>query len=402
MMSYLKVYSPNSIEKYWNDSYSKKDEYIIPKCEIVHNGTVLPIKKEKLETYLFGLAGVLNENNQYVKISEHFTFQGQGKNRYGLGYVPESVKYIDEDVIFFGGYWKQWGHFILEQISRLWYAVKIENQGGGLIENMKFVYFSNTDDTIEWNDDDFSELLSILGIKKSNFIHITEPTKFRTVIVPEQSMIFGKGFSCEYADIIRKLYENVENQLSKQGYSCPSKIYFSRTKFKIAHYRELGEIRLQKIFEQNGFEILYPETMGLKKKIYYINHAEVIASLAGSAAHQSIFRAREPEKLSQIVLLKDKEVKSQSSELQAVINKFVGNRLFVIFATQNIYQAIGSIGPFLLMKTKYMREFCKDYKMVITKDRLIDYFRLLKDVILFIGLSIYRKIRKQYDPKKKT
>lgn len=400
-MSYLKVYSPDLIDKYWNDSYSKIDAYIKPECEYVHNGTVLPIKKEKLDTYLFGLAGVLDENNHFVKISEHFTFQGQGKNRYGLGYIPESVKYIDEDVIFFGGYWKQWGHFILEQISRLWYAVKIENQGDGLIENMKFAYFSNADEIIEWNNDDFSELLSILGIKQSNFIRITEPTKFRSVIVPEQSMIFGKGFSHEYAAIIKKLYDNVENQLSGQGYNCPSKIYFSRTKFKVAHYRELGEIRLQEIFEQNGFEVLYPETMGLKKKIYYINHAEIIASLAGSAAHQSIFRVHDPEKFSQIILLKNKEVESQSSELQAVINKFVGNKLFVIFATQNVYQAIGSIGPFLLMKTKYMRLFCKDCKMVITEDHLCDYLRLLKDIVLFIGLSIYRKIRKQYDSKKK-
>lgn len=399
-MSYLRVYSPAPIEEYWNEMFSKTDGSINPKYEILHNGTVLPIKKEKLDTYLFGLAGVLDEKNQYVEISEHFTFQGQGKNRYGLGYVPENVKYMDEDVIFFGGYWKQWGHFILEQISRLWYAVKLENHGEDLIENLKFVYFSNADDVIEWKGDDFSELLSILGIKQSNFIRITEPTKFRTVIVPEQSMIFGKGFSNEYAEIIKKIHVNVESQLSKQQCSCPSKIYFSRTKFKVAHYRELGEKRLQDVFEQNGFEILYPETMGLKKKIYYINHADVIASLAGSAAHQSVFRINEPNKLSQIILLKDKEVESQSSELQSVINKHVGNKVFVVFATQNIYQAIGSIGPFLLLKTKYLNQFCFEHNIKIKKSGFSDYIYQLRDIVLFIALSIYRKIKKQYDPKK--
>ena len=109
---------------------------------------------------------------------------------------------------------------------------------------------------------------------------------------------------------------------------------------------------------------------------------------------------RDREELNQIILLKDKEVESQSSELQSVINKFIGNRLFVIFVSQNIYQAIGSIGPFLLLRTKYFRLFCKDYNIELTNMHLFDYLQLFNDVILFINISIYRKIRKQYDPKK--
>ena len=81
-----------------------------------------------------------------------------------------SIKYVDEDVVFLGALNGHYGHFILEGLSRLWYFLNPENA------HLKAVYIS------EGSNERFISFFSLFGLKDQDIIEIIEPTRFRSVV----------------------------------------------------------------------------------------------------------------------------------------------------------------------------------------------------------------------------
>ena len=50
-----------------------------------------------------------------------------------------------------------------------------------------------------------------------------------------------------------------------------------------------GEEKIQRIFEKNGFEVVYPEQLPLSQQAQLVSQASVLAGCAGTALHLALF-----------------------------------------------------------------------------------------------------------------
>lgn len=233
----------------------------------VPNGIILP-QNEVANGPMWGLGGVCDEKGDFVPLS----YYDGGWATHGGGYEWKNETYMDCDVVYFGMYFNHWGHFLVDLIGRLWYFAK--NKGCKL----KLAYLGT-----EEPRGNFLEFFSLLGIEKEDLLHITTPTRFRSVIVPEFSCK-----SCEwYSDEYRSIFDSMIDAVTQEGYvteSLPNleKVYFTRLAFGKAKSSEIGEDKIAKWMEINGFSLIAPEKLTIRDQIYVWNHAGHIVCLDGS------------------------------------------------------------------------------------------------------------------------
>ncbi|MBR0424033.1 glycosyltransferase family 61 protein [Candidatus Saccharibacteria bacterium] len=309
----------------------------------IKNGLILPAHENSSKLWADG--GVIDEKGNFVELSGNgYIFGGK------YDYDEAEVKYVDEEVVFFGPFIKHWGHFICDQIGRLWY---IKNNP----QKYKIAYCG-------WNwrqgpgdlDGNYLELLELLGCKKSQFKNIQKPTRFKKIIIPELSFSGGNYYTKEFEELIDAIIKNVS--LNKQ--KCPSKIYFSRTKF--SNDKERGEEKIEKIFAKNGYQIMRPENLTVKEQIAYFNQADKVAMVAGSISHNLMFARN--KNLEATILNKFR----LTNNYQLVIDDMTKAKLTYIDCFKSIRQVLFGMGPFLLAPTKYLKIFLRDYSYQSTNE----------------------------------
>ena len=134
------------------------------------NAVILPAREIPGEEALFGRGGVVEETGQYVALSGI-------KNRIENSYPFESPEYRDEKVVYCGFMVNHWGHFLVEAVTRLWYALRNDTS----IDKYVFTLNENEEREIRGNYKEFLVLLNIWD--KIEFINT--PTRYREVVVPE-------------------------------------------------------------------------------------------------------------------------------------------------------------------------------------------------------------------------
>ena len=236
-------------------------------CLTIPRGIILP-RRETADGPRWGLGGVCTEQNAFVELS---AYDG-GWATHGGSYSWQEERCLDCDVVYFGMYFNHWGHFLIDLMGRLWYFAQNRGQG------MKLAYLGE-----EEPRGNFLEIFRLLGIEEEDLIHVTEPTRFRNVIVPE--------FSCKscqwYSPAYRGIFDAMINRVEEEGYAPEGlkdlkKVYFSRLSFGKAQASEFGEGKIARWLEANGFTAVGPETLSVRDQIYLWNHAEEIACLDGS------------------------------------------------------------------------------------------------------------------------
>ena len=235
----------------------------------VKNGIVLP-RVECENGPKWGLGGVCDADNNFVKLS----YYDGGWATHGGKYEWNNEKYIDTEVIYFGVYFQHWGHFLVDLIGRLW-CYSSERYD---VKNIKLAYIGE-----EEPKGNFLEFFELLGIPAENLIHITEPTRFKKVIVPE--------FSCKscvwYSDEYKSIFDTMALRVKSESYSPDvlsglEKVYLSRLSFGKARASEFGEDKIAEWFECNGFISFSPEKLTVRDQIYLWNNTKEIACLDGS------------------------------------------------------------------------------------------------------------------------
>lgn len=124
------------------DKYKQMDN--LPVCEDggrrlevkkVKNGLVLPYKIVNGEKR----AGVVDSRGNFVELSGFEALSPV--DAWGGSYeIEKTVARRAEEVVYFGRFWKRWGHFLMDMVSRLWYV--LENK-----EPVKIVYDSTEEMT---------------------------------------------------------------------------------------------------------------------------------------------------------------------------------------------------------------------------------------------------------------
>ena len=250
-----------------------------PKVKAVENGVVLPYLRERSMTY--GLGGVLDSDGKYVEECSFFhVFNSSDQPDWGGEYEVDiaSVHHLHETVIFAGFINNnEWGHFLTDWSSRLWYAVEHDSES-------RVVYCQRGMDELLPN---IKKALKYAGISEDRLLIIREtdpPIQFDEILIPD-STFSSAGFRREYLVPFHKMVKTVLK--NRQDFMMYDKIYLTRTGLK--PNKDFGEKEIEKYYRSNGFHVLRPESLSLEEQIFYYANCSEVASLEGTPAHNIVF-----------------------------------------------------------------------------------------------------------------
>lgn len=247
-----------------------------PVGHIISGGVILPFLPESTDS-VKGRGGVLDQSLTYVPES---ATEIEGIMPCGYEVDPNSVKYVDQRVVYLGYFLPQWGHFLVDFLPRLWWLMENDR-------TTTLVYLS-ANSMISGN---YLRVLELMGVSKERLFRAETPTQYSTVVVPEMSLKRPQYYTEEYRKLISKIISAVPEQ------KVHSKIYWTRTKFERAQQCEIGEKRIEKLFAQNGYTVLAPEKCTVEEQIFWFSHCSEFAALSGTIPHNIVWMATsQPEK----------------------------------------------------------------------------------------------------------
>ena len=246
-----------------------------PVLFLSENTVILPARES--HEHGWGSGGAIDETGRLIAASRLGDIFGEVYpfNQSELIKLNETVYYIP--VIP-----KHWGHFLSDVLCRFWFTL----DGNDLGCRIAYCTHEFGEEGITAN---YLETLELLGIEKDRLLYIDKPTRFSKVLIPGPTFGDGKAYSDEYLEIIQKIKKKV---LESEVTLLPrrrEKIYFTRTNFRRSKHTEVGEKRIEKLFQNNGFTVISPETLSVREQVYYFSTCKVIASLSGTIAHQLVF-----------------------------------------------------------------------------------------------------------------
>jgi len=342
-MKYNKLYMNNKSKKKYLEL--EKKEFLSDKklnIKVVNNGIILPGKKDYSEDpKMWCIGGVIDEEYHFVEESStRYLFGGN------YDFDEDFLSYIDEDVVFLGPFIEHWGHFICDEISRLWY----------ILDNPQKYKIAYCGWTVGLRDisGNYLELLELLGIKENQLINVLNPTKFKSIIIPDFSFVVDRYYTKEFikmTDII------VENAL-KNTRPNTMKVYFSRLELK--NNKEYGENFFVEFYKNNKYKIISPEKLSVKEQIYYLNNATDIAMISGSLSHMLMFCKKN---INVVILNKF----SLINDYQVIIDEITKASVSYVDSYKEIKPVLFGKGPFILEVNQYFKNYAYDNNLILSQ-----------------------------------
>ena len=291
--------------------------------------------------------------------------------------LPEVNSHIEviykkeETIIYLGCMYNCWGHFFTDGFSKVWYLLtdeyKLKYKGKVKIA----VSFIGND--IKYCPKPLLELYQLLGIKENDILVITEPTKFKSIIVPDNSLFFHNGtrhFTKDYCDVIQTIIDAVEPMNDRKF----EKIYLSRTHFTKGN-ADFGEKSLEVVFKRLGYTIIHPQEYSIREQLSIFKTAKSFVSTTGSLGHNSLFCNANTE----VILLRKCFA---IFDYQLVINE--ARDLTVTYIDTHLTCFVNdqpNNGPFFLYRNTNFCRFIKDRFGIVVKEdfstkRYMRYMRI--------------------------
>ena len=281
--------------------------------------------------------GVTDAHLQFVPLSDTARVASRrSAGTLGAWYVgaapdcrAEDIATVDEDVVFLGALPKHYGHFLLEGLTRLWFFLKPEHA------HLKAVYISDP------GPDRFNDVFSFFGLAPKRVVKITRPTRFRSVIVPEQSM--------RIQDRCHPLYKlTIDRITARIPPASHRKVYFSKE--MRSNFRGIGEKPMEDVFVRNGYALFYPERLSMFETIAILKGCDSFAASSGSNAHNAVFLRDGAQCIS---LNRSPHV----HHVQTMIDRMKGLDAVYVDAHVTLLPSSWSVGPFLFGPTRQLFEF---------------------------------------------
>ena len=188
----------------------------------------------------------------------------------------EKCEYISTNSLYLGYVTNNYGHFLLETLSRFWIFL-INNFKKFNIKNIIF---------IKWLDNNtkyylLNEILQIINFNDLKVIIIDKIYKFKTLIIPDKLCYINNKIYIEQKFIYDQIIKN--NNIKDKTYN---KIYISRHN---GSKRISNENEVIELFKKFDFYILNPNVKNFRKDIFLYNNAKILAGLEGSNLHNVLF-----------------------------------------------------------------------------------------------------------------
>lgn len=309
-----------------------------PDVQILKKGIILPLKRDEKKSIDVWQGGVCDSERNFA--AGHLS--GAVRNPPSKYTITSSYKVkrneltvLDETVIYAGIVVSQFGHMIVDGMSRWWYLARhYRNEkvalvllGGGTLRPI------------------YLQLLSWLGIPKERVIIIDKPTQFQKVLVPDQALFRGD----RYRDYFLDTFYKIRSAIKPAGYD---KIYLTR-RF-LDDNDTINEEYFERFFENRGYKVVAPEKLPLYEQISIISGAKEIACVQGTLSHLIVF-TRNGVRLT--VLARTQEVQ----RVQIGINQMCNPCVTFIDVSMNFLPTTHANGAFLLMPTPQWKQYLRDH-----------------------------------------
>jgi len=382
-LNYIKDKKEKEEMRKFLKNYQRKEQLEVLSIE---NGVILPRKEADPSIYpntWMGLGGVLDSEGNFVKISgikalweDDFVFGGKYE-------CEESIEKCEEDVIYMGVFQPQWGHFLLEYCTRLWYALQSEDK-------CKIVYCGYGYDEGTYPKV-FQEFFDLLGLREQ-LVDIRKPMRFKKIIIPEQSFLRNQYFTAEYRFIMDTAYKNIK----KAGLIPYEKIYFSRVRFieENAPHRECGEKEIQDTFDRNGYKIFFPETLSVSEQIFYVRNCKVFAAVMGSASTNFVFASDNTE----VIYIRKAPYVAETFQIDQSVNAKRAILVDSFFRPYKQYPRSYGGGPHFIGVTKQFKLFLKNNNMTFLSERI--YITSILRTWLWLTKIAGKNLANQYKERK--
>lgn len=349
------------------ENYNWKDKSV----EEIENGIILPGYNR--------LGGVLTQDGELVSNS---LFSDGKTVLWGGAYdIKESeIVFRDEEVVFIGQLQKHWGNFLFDCTARLWYVLESATKRTLAYCSMDFEKEAFT------NESGYQSFLDMIGIDSKSMMCIEKPTRFRKVIVPSLSGFPGQFYTDKYLCVFEKMIETAKYQ---QKWECYDKLYFTRR--KMPNCKEIGEERIERFFERNGYKVIAPETLPLAEQVYLVSHCKSLVSIEGTTSHNILFAM---EGTSHIILRKQNYVNTR----QIWFDKIKGITPVYIDVFREPYKQFPinhDAGPFWVGITKSFKNWMKELDVEFMEPGQ-NYLKGIREFIIYTMKCVYYKYWLKY------
>jgi len=237
-------------------------------------------------------------------VAEAAMWRHDDRRSLALPEKPKAKSVIKGKYLFGGMYYKEFGHFITETISRLWAN---DNSYDGIIMTPKHTHLT---DFPKWQ----KEFLKAINIKEIPIL-VSEPVIVEHLTVPGQG--FGLGSISKSTPEFKRLIKSTIGCILPEG---TDNIYISRTKNN-ARGGILAESILENNLRNSGYRIIYAEKMPWQEQVSIYRAAKKIISLDSSALHMVGLVAKPNTDIAVIVRRNNYEWHCMRAQLESFIEK---------------------------------------------------------------------------------
>jgi Glycosyltransferase 61 len=192
--------------------------------------------------------------------------------------TPEQMQFgeavrDDRSAYLLGATAIHYGHFLLEAFSRAWAWSESRHQVA-IIVSPPILDFAR------------SLCAFIPGLSERMEV-VQATTRFHHVTAASPSFAISREAYVEF----KRMCERVtERALPSRDAVTEQPVYLSRARLKPGSRRALfGELRLERLFESEGFRIVHPETLSIAEQISVVNRHKWVVAPMGSACHTRLF-----------------------------------------------------------------------------------------------------------------
>jgi capsular polysaccharide biosynthesis protein len=191
--------------------------------------------------------------------------------------------YIEEAIFIHSFGYHHYGHFLTEQIAKLWYLQK---------SHLPVIFHNNIPkktSRLFWCFEQLPQyqqgfLNKVAGFHPNRLVFTEQQIKLGKVILPTASFVIRKRAHVSHRDLCQSVAKHICTVQERERV-----IYLSRSKLHNAKRQVRGERELETKLVSIGVEIIYPETLNLAQQIKLVNSTKTIIGCVGSALHTLLF-----------------------------------------------------------------------------------------------------------------
>lgn len=225
-----------------------------------------------------------------ANIAEASYFQGPpGPPRIGqsdfTAVRPDSAEPAPPGPYLYGGVIiPHYGHFLISSTARLWPLL-------GRRTNAKIVFHSEVALEDLFSIPYIADVLGALDIAETDLAIFTRPTLLTNLLIPEPSFQETTYAHWRHAELCHTVGRRLRGSPAP-GTPSSRAVYLSKCKLQSGVWNIVNETEMVVRLQQAGVDIVYPETLSLDEQIAVFERYPVIAGLAGSALHTTLFAQR--------------------------------------------------------------------------------------------------------------